>query len=132
MRFLHFPAVLKALHWGAILAVALAAHRLPVALLQVVSGVVRGVLGGFNRLLQHLNYGGVEWEDQRVGHNSRPGVLRCLRRGDLRSIRDASGGRSGSLFRQACRPGKQLGLLEFRSHSGRGSFAKQVKFHPRI
>ena len=45
-----------------------------------------GVLGEFNRLSQHLNYGGVVWEERRGGYKSRLVGQRCVRRAALRSI----------------------------------------------
>ena len=42
--------------------------------------------GEFNRLSQHLNYGGVVWEERRGGYKSRQVGQRCVRRVALRSI----------------------------------------------
>ena len=84
---LHFQIQEEAFHDGVIPAVALAAH----AAHQAMFGKQRlmlsaGVLGGFNGLLQHLNYGGVVWEDQRGGWKRKQVARRCVRQGALRSI----------------------------------------------
>ena len=46
----------------------------------------RGSQGEFNWLSQHLNYGGVVWEERRGGYKSRQVGQRCVRRAALRSI----------------------------------------------
>ena len=60
---LHLQIQEEALHHRVVPAVAFTAH----AVHQAMPSKQRlmfsaGVLGGFNRLSQHLNYGGVEWE----------------------------------------------------------------------
>jgi hypothetical protein len=39
--------------------------------------------GEFNRLSQHLNKGGVVWEEKKGGCKSKPAGLRCIRQADL-------------------------------------------------
>ena len=58
-------------------------------------------VGEFNRLLQHLNKGGVVWEERRGGCKSRPADLRCIRQVDLGSISGLPGRRSGKVFQRA-------------------------------
>ncbi len=76
----------------------------------------QGSQGGFNRLSQHLNKGGVVWEEQRGGCKSKPAGLRCIRQAGLGSISGSPSRRSGNVLRQACKARMQPGLLVSRSH----------------
>ena len=58
--------------------------RTPISLQRLPNAT--GALGEFNRLSQHLNYGGVVWEERRGGYKSRQVGQRCVRRAALRSI----------------------------------------------
>ena len=83
-----------------------------------------GVLGEFNRLSQHLNYGGVVWQERRGGYKIRQVGQRCVRRAALRSINGSSSRHSGNISRQACQARMRPEDAGFRSHWGRAGFAK--------
>ena len=48
----------------------------------------RGVQGGFNQSLQHLNQGGVQWDDPKGGQKNGQGERRCGRQDVRRSINE--------------------------------------------
>ncbi len=63
----------------------------------------RGVQGGFHRSLQHLQMGGVRWDDQEVGQRSRQVGSQCARQVGHASISVKPDRRFGSASRKGCR-----------------------------
>lgn len=79
-------------------------ERLPVA---------AGELGGFNQWLQHLNQGGVQWDDPKDGWWDGQGDHRCARPAALKSTNGRSNSPSGDASRRACRVKTPHGCVEF-------------------
>ena len=105
---LHLQIQEEAFHDSVIPTISFSAHAAHQAVLDQQRPVFSaGVLGGFNGLLQHLNYGGVAWEDQRGGWKRKQVARRCVRQGALRSI---SGSRSRH-FRAHC-PAHDLAQMQ--------------------
>ena len=63
----------------------------------------QGSQGGFNRSSQHLNQGGVGWDDPKVGQKRGRGERRCVRQVDHKLINGKPSKRSGSASQRACR-----------------------------
>src|SRR5690554_7761456 len=73
----------------------------------------QGSQGGFNQWLQHLNQGGVQWDDPKDGWWDGQGDHRCARPAALKSTNGRSNSPSGDASRRACRVKTPHGCVEF-------------------
>ena len=81
-----------------------------------------GSQGGFKWSSQHLECGGVRWDDHPVGRQRGREGQRCGRRGGRGSISGRSSRRSGSGSPRVCRVRTPRRCAACRSRSGRGWF----------
>src|SRR5690606_32601535 len=93
----------------------------------VADGVIHhsdaGAQGGFNRSSQHLDSGGVAWEDRRVGVRLRRVGRSCVRRAGRGWVVSSSGG-SGSRSRRGCRRTRRPSRAVCRRRWGRAGSGK--------
>ena len=73
----------------------------------------QGSQGGFNQSSQHLNQGGVQWDDPKDGWWSGQGGHRCAHPAALKSTNGRSNRPSGDASRRGCRVKTQHGPVEF-------------------
>lgn len=85
----------------------------------------RGAQGGFNRSSQHLDIGGIAWDDHMAGVLSRQDAQRCVRLADRASISGMPSARSGSALLRDYRVRTPPWCVVYRRRWDRGGFAKQ-------
>ena len=130
---LALQACKEALGHGVVIGIAHRTHRRPYThFFAPIAKGNAGVLVEINRLSQHLNYGGVVWQERRGGYKSRQVGRRCVRRAVLRSINGPSSRHSGNISLQACKARMRPGHAGFRSHWGRAGFAKPAELRRQI